>query len=265
MNGARAWAVSLALHVLVVAALLGLGRLGSERHEVMRWQVSLASPGPAMAALAAPTPKPALPRPRENPAAPRQEPPRPPPPAESVPARPAAQPAQVPTATPPAPVRQVEVPKPGPAAYSAPAAFLPPAVSADAGMPVPEAAPVPSSPPSSADNPGRMAETPPSVPGNAAREGRPVWYAALAERLRALRRYPPMARRLGQEGVVALEILVDADGAPREITLRQSSGFPVLDRAAQDLLRRAANDVRDRLRPGSATRLEIPIAYQLDG
>jgi len=45
-------------------------------------------------------------------------------------------------------------------------------------------------------------------------------------------RYPPLARRLGQEGVVRLSLQIDAAGEVTDVTVRASSGHRLLDRAA---------------------------------
>ncbi len=44
--------------------------------------------------------------------------------------------------------------------------------------------------------------------------------------------YPAMSRRLGEEGIVSLLVLVGADGIVTEVRLEKSSGFPRLDEAA---------------------------------
>ncbi len=44
--------------------------------------------------------------------------------------------------------------------------------------------------------------------------------------------YPEMARRQRQQGTVWLKLLVGADGRVREVTIQQSSGFPLLDEEA---------------------------------
>src|SRR5580692_10469428 len=41
--------------------------------------------------------------------------------------------------------------------------------------------------------------------------------------------YPPIARRLQQEGVVQLDILIQEDGFVRDAKIHRSSGFPQLD------------------------------------
>ena len=76
-------------------------------------------------------------------------------------------------------------------------------------------------------------------------------------------RYPRVARRRQYEGRVLLEVRVGADGAARGITIVESSGYPVLDRAA-------ARAVRDwRFRParvrGTARngRLRVPVVFRL--
>ena len=44
--------------------------------------------------------------------------------------------------------------------------------------------------------------------------------------------YPPQSRRLGEQGSVVLQILIDPDGRVADAKLVQSSGFDRLDRAA---------------------------------
>lgn len=44
--------------------------------------------------------------------------------------------------------------------------------------------------------------------------------------------YPPLSKRLGEQGKVIVRVLIGADGTPRKAELRQSSGFERLDQAA---------------------------------
>lgn len=46
-------------------------------------------------------------------------------------------------------------------------------------------------------------------------------------------RYPPLARRLGEQGRILLRVKVDADGNPGTVEVIESSGSPRLDTAAQ--------------------------------
>ncbi|HEX5801848.1 MAG TPA: energy transducer TonB [Azospira sp.] len=50
--------------------------------------------------------------------------------------------------------------------------------------------------------------------------------------------YPPLSRRLGEEGRVLLRVYVEASGRPGRIELKTSSDSPRLDAAAQDAVRR---------------------------
>ncbi|MDQ5947139.1 MAG: periplasmic protein TonB [Pseudomonadota bacterium] len=46
--------------------------------------------------------------------------------------------------------------------------------------------------------------------------------------------YPPLSRRMGEEGKVVLRVLVEPNGRPAQIELKSSSGSPRLDQAGQD-------------------------------
>lgn len=50
--------------------------------------------------------------------------------------------------------------------------------------------------------------------------------------------YPPLSRRLREQGDVILRVYVTPEGAPGEIRLHTSSGYPRLDRAAQEAVER---------------------------
>jgi len=50
--------------------------------------------------------------------------------------------------------------------------------------------------------------------------------------------YPSASRRAGEEGTVRLKVLVDERGRPRDVTVANSSGFPRLDQAAMDAVRK---------------------------
>lgn len=44
--------------------------------------------------------------------------------------------------------------------------------------------------------------------------------------------YPPMSKRLGEQGKAIVRVLIGADGLPQKTELRQSSGFERLDQSA---------------------------------
>lgn len=51
--------------------------------------------------------------------------------------------------------------------------------------------------------------------------------------------YPKASERLGEAGVVQVRVLVDAQGAPRQVSVHKSSGYPRLDEAALSAMRGA--------------------------
>lgn len=50
--------------------------------------------------------------------------------------------------------------------------------------------------------------------------------------------YPPISRRMNEEGQVRLKVLVDEKGRPKDVQIAQSSGFPRLDEAAKQAVTR---------------------------
>lgn len=44
--------------------------------------------------------------------------------------------------------------------------------------------------------------------------------------------YPPLSRRLGEEGKVILRVFVETNGQAAKVEMQASSGFPRLDEAA---------------------------------
>lgn len=50
--------------------------------------------------------------------------------------------------------------------------------------------------------------------------------------------YPPLSRRMGEEGRVILRVFVEPDGRPSQVDIRTGSGSPRLDQAALDAVRR---------------------------
>jgi protein TonB len=77
--------------------------------------------------------------------------------------------------------------------------------------------------------------------------------------------YPPVARRLGEQGRVVLRVLVTADGQPEQVEVRTSSGSPRLDAAALETVRRwKFVPARQGDRPLAAWVL-VPISFRLEG
>jgi protein TonB len=230
----KSWVASFALHgaVFGLATLAWLEPAIPEAAEPLRWEVAFA---PAPVTPSPPVTPPPRPEPRREQARPVPEPVAPPPPRQAA----------------------LPAPAPAPVAPAAPAPVMAqPVVTAQATV---ELAPVraPAPPPVQA-----RPVPPPAVDSAAEVERR--WYLALLERLRAMKRYPMAARRLGQEGVVLIECRIGPDGRLEGAEVKRGSGYPLLDQDALRLLEAAAETARGQLQPERPTRLEIPIAYRLE-
>ena len=161
-------------------------------------------------------------------------PPAPPPPA------PAPPPAPVPEAKPkpkPEPARKAKVvqrekpivtPTPAPAPVPAPA---PAPAPAEPSAPVAKAAPSPS------PVPAPPAPAGPSVPDTASLVEQ--YRSALLAEARRHKAYPTAAVDNGWEGEVLVRMAIGADGAIAALEVRSSSGYPLLDRQAVEMFRRA--------------------------
>src|SRR5437762_2043146 len=79
-------------------------------------------------------------------------------------------------------------------------------------------------------------------------------------------RPPLVARRLGKEGVVLLEVLVAPDGRAADVRMIRSSGFAPLDESAVTTVRERWRFVPAR-RDGVAveSRVTVPIRFRLAG
>ncbi|MDD4882211.1 MAG: TonB family protein [Gallionellaceae bacterium] len=233
----KSWAASFALHGVAIglAALVWLEPRVEEAREPMRWQVAF-TPAP----VTPPAPEPARPAPPKQVAPPT---PKPPPP--------------VPTPQPPTPApapREAMAPQPP----SVPQRVEPAVTAQASAEPVPVRTQLPVAEPAPAPVQARTETV------DSAAEVERRWYLALLERLRAMKRYPLAARRLGQEGVVLIEARIGPDGRLEGAEIKRGSGYPLLDREALRLLETAAETARGQLRPERPTRLEIPIAYRLE-
>jgi len=69
--------------------------------------------------------------------------------------------------------------------------------------------------------------------------------------------YPPLARRRKMEGTVVAGFSIDGRGAPADIRVVRSSGYPVLDNEVVEIIRRAAPY------PRLSERVEVPVSFRL--
>jgi len=77
--------------------------------------------------------------------------------------------------------------------------------------------------------------------------------------------YPLLARRKGWQGVVKLQVHIESDGRISRLHVEQTSGYPVLDRAALQSLQLASVPDAEQWMQGQAIDIIIPVEYRLVG
>ena len=77
--------------------------------------------------------------------------------------------------------------------------------------------------------------------------------------------YPVLARRKGWQGIVKLQVHIESDGRISRLQVEQTSGYPVLDRAALQSLQLASVPDAERWMQGQAIDIIIPVEYRLVG
>lgn len=75
--------------------------------------------------------------------------------------------------------------------------------------------------------------------------------------------YPPLSRRLDEQGRVLMRVFVDPNGAPAEVELRESSGYRRLDAAAEAAVRRWRFVPARRGQEPVGAWVLVPIAFNL--
>lgn len=149
-------------------------------------------------------------------------------------------PVAVPVPAPEPPLEQL-VPLPEAARPPAPLDFPKPTPPRPQAQPLPPARPAPAPPPRPpADNQAALKPSPlhsstDVTVGNAA-----DYYTQLTRRLGQYRYYPKSALEAQQEGRVVVRILIGRDGRLIDVQVEQSSGWPAIDAAEMDTIRRAA-------------------------
>ena len=77
--------------------------------------------------------------------------------------------------------------------------------------------------------------------------------------------YPRKAQRRNQQGIVMVEALVDENGEILEITVIESSGYPLLDRAALKAVARWEFQPRVVGSRAMRSKVQVPVAFELQG
>ncbi|MFP5408569.1 MAG: energy transducer TonB [Gammaproteobacteria bacterium] len=139
----------------------------------------------------------------------------------------APQPEPKPEPPKPQPPKPVAKPLPAPVLAATPTPVPQPVVAAPEPTPLPEPAPEVLPPPAPAPVVEAPSPAPPAPP--APTPPRPADYLNNPKPP-----YPSLSKRLGEEGTVRLNILVNPDGSVAWLELAKSSGHPRLDRSAMD-------------------------------
>jgi protein TonB len=77
-------------------------------------------------------------------------------------------------------------------------------------------------------------------------------------------RYPPISRRLGEQGTTRLRVCVAVDGKPTSVDLQSTSGFDRLDDAARESVRSWTFVPARRGSEPVADCVVVPIRWRLD-
>lgn len=75
--------------------------------------------------------------------------------------------------------------------------------------------------------------------------------------------YPPISRRMGEQGRVMLRVYVNADGRAEQVEIRESSGFERLDKAARNTVQHWRFVPARQGDKGVAAWVLVPISFSL--
>ena len=159
------------------------------------------------------------------------------------------------------PVPPVELPKPKPVAkvIQPPRQAAPPSLitaPSDAPSPVVAAPPSPPAPASAPEGIAAGSSAPVAVTP-------PVFNADYLENPSPA--YPPLSRRMREQGRVMLRVLVNPNGRADDVQIRSSSGVVRLDEAAQETVRRWKFVPARRGSEAVSAWVLIPISFKLEG
>ncbi len=157
----------------------------------------------------------------------------------------------------PQPAKRKPAPIPKPAAPAQTPILTTPNDATGLASPAPsnkEAAPAPSAPPpgaSAASATEPQTQTQPRFDADYLRNPAPV--------------YPALSRRMNEDGKVVLRVFIEPDGRPGQIELRNGSGWPRLDQAAQDAVWRWKFIPARRGEEAIGAWVLVPVVFNLRG
>jgi protein TonB len=89
--------------------------------------------------------------------------------------------------------------------------------------------------------------------------------SGLRERVQRSISYPSLARRMGWEGRVVVSFTICPDGSIKDVKIVESSGKPILDSNALDVVKRIDRFPTGGRISGDGEKVVLPIVYRLDG
>lgn len=162
----------------------------------------------------------------------------------------------------PKPVVKQKAPTPPPAPRPVAVPNLPPAPSAPTGVAEPQPAPPPISTPVAVAPAPPAPPAPPPAPPPPPRVELPSSDAAYLQNPKPP--YPPMSKRLGEQGEVILRVLIGADGVAQQAEIRKSSGYERLDQVALATVRKWRYVPGKRNGVPEAMWFNVPVNFTLD-
>lgn len=171
--------------------------------------------------------------------------------------------------TPSTPVPPIEVPRVNSPLPSNPITLPPPEQPLPAparAQPAPTAAPVPL--PAAAPTPATAGSSnvQTSTPGNdpKAKAAEADYFSLVSAHLKRRKQYPAEAKKAQQQGVVTVRFTVSRDGQVSGVSIKKSSGHPLLDQATLNLMQRVAPLPRfPRSMTKDSVTVSLPIDYSL--
>jgi len=76
-------------------------------------------------------------------------------------------------------------------------------------------------------------------------------------------RYPRIAREEGKEGLVTINAIVSSEGLVKTVSIKTSSGYPILDRAALKAVRKWIFKPKLKFAGHSNSSVDVPIQFKL--
>lgn len=76
--------------------------------------------------------------------------------------------------------------------------------------------------------------------------------------------YPRMSRRMGEQGTVVLRVFINAEGRAEQADIRSMSGYPRLDEAALDTVKRWRYVPGQRAGQAEGMWFNVPVRFVLD-